>query len=876
MRPLPLSRAAVLATLLPDPDDESCPDDFRLKAASLLGVETSKLREALIHFIAEFSSWKHSTDPAFLQKARLLVDAAYPNETPTVLDPFAGLGTIPLEVLRVGANAVSGDLNPVAYIIEKVLLEYLPRYKARLIEAVDKWGYWLLEQLKTRVGHYYPSEPDGATVWWYELARVIRCENPDCGANIPMLRKLNLSGNQRPIIAVRYWGNPTTKQVEWSLFTARSRKDLQPQIGRRFQVTCPVCSFTTNASQVRTQMLAKNGGTNDAVVIAKAVVNSAGQKQFRVATEQDQVLFRLAFEELQGLLNQPRRPISPIPDEPIPLVSGSGLSGLRWGFRTWTDLHTPRQLLVLLNLTELLHTCHLRLVKETPDPDFAAAVLTTLSTVVSAFAAFQTSLSMANTNPRSLFDVGVGIGMRAMMCEPNPFIAGRAGGFELNLQRMIAALKRQSGALAQPASVYLGSATSLPLPNNSITCVVTDPPYYDTIPFGVLADFHYVWLKRMLRDVCPDAFNGTLGPKADECVAGFAGDTTNERKDPAFYRDTITKTLKECQRVMGPNGLAVIYFAHKGTEGWAAFLEGILNAGWQVTGGWPVQAERLIRVMYRTGGLLHAVQLIVCRPRLANTGPVRWERVKAELETELSSWIELIQSEGISGTDLVYSALIPAMQIYSRYNTILDSNHLPLALADRKGARGRITQRGFISRVFDLVAELAYERLKESEPDARLTAWWLLESRRRGQHKLPYEVALNAIRQQNIPLDGLLDRVLKVKNGQVELLRLGEREAFLIQQAHEWSKMTTLDRFQYSLLVVSQNDWGKIKELIRERLQRDHSVWQLAEALCSLYPESWRERSLTEILLTCYLIYGPAKNQPPPMPTLAGRKTART
>ncbi|MGC9455722.1 MAG: DUF1156 domain-containing protein [Phycisphaerae bacterium] len=203
-RPLASCRAVTLATMLPDPVDEACPQSFRERAAELLKRFVSKdlsdpmnLRQALLTFIGDFADWDAGVNPTCLEAARKLVSAAHPDGKPMVLDPFAGAGSIPFEALRLGADAFAGDLNPVPVLLNKVALEYLPRYGHDLAQGVEKWGHWVLDRAREKLGEYYPTDEHGHIPLAYIWARTIRCEGPGCGAEVPLLGMLWLSKKKK-------------------------------------------------------------------------------------------------------------------------------------------------------------------------------------------------------------------------------------------------------------------------------------------------------------------------------------------------------------------------------------------------------------------------------------------------------------------------------------------------------------------------------------------------------------------------------------------------------------------------------------------------------------------------------------------------------
>ncbi|MGA8348635.1 MAG: DUF1156 domain-containing protein, partial [Isosphaeraceae bacterium] len=199
-RPLAACRSMLMALLLPDPEDQHCPAEFKTAARSLLGKTTGKigakdadLRAALLHFIGDFADWDNSSNRTYLEIARGLVKAAHPEETPLVVDPFAGGGSIPLEALRIGCDAFASDLNPVACLINKVLLEDIPRYGPELAEELHRVGAEVKKAAERELAEFYPRDTDGARPIAYLWARTVRCEAPNCGAEIPLVRSFWLS-----------------------------------------------------------------------------------------------------------------------------------------------------------------------------------------------------------------------------------------------------------------------------------------------------------------------------------------------------------------------------------------------------------------------------------------------------------------------------------------------------------------------------------------------------------------------------------------------------------------------------------------------------------------------------------------------------------
>jgi putative DNA methylase len=334
-RPLAACRAVLMATLLPDPADPACPESFRQAAREALRAFTGRdlsdplaLRRALMDFIGHFADWENAHNRSFVEAARKLVAAAHPDGPPLVVDPFAGIGSIPFEALRIGADAFAGDLNPVAVLLNRVALEYLPTYGPRLAEAVRRWGQWVRERAAEELAPFYPPEPDGSIPLAYLWARTIRCEGPGCGAEVPLVGLLWLSRKEKRRVALRYRGVREVGggRVEFEIFEPKSEAEVPPPIVKRFAATCPVCGYTTPYARVREQIRARRGGTRDARMIAVITLRPDGSRGFRLATEEDEAIARRAADELARREREHRGPLPLVPDEPAPEARGPGAS----------------------------------------------------------------------------------------------------------------------------------------------------------------------------------------------------------------------------------------------------------------------------------------------------------------------------------------------------------------------------------------------------------------------------------------------------------------------------------------------------------------------------------------------------------------------
>jgi len=400
-RPLAACRAVICATLWPDPADELCPPAFReaafrimsdfsqeamnnrtvrdellseytlgrVMAVNQMGADfgpsnrnaPSVLRQILLDFIADFANWDASNNPLFLKTARALTQAAHealggvPCTRPLVVDPFAGGGSIPLEALRVGADAFASDLNPVAVLLNKVVLEYIPKYGQLLAYEIRNWGDWIKKEAEKELAEFYPKEPDGAAPIAYLWARTIRCEGPGCGAEVPLMRSLWLAKKGVNSIALKLIPNKESKRIDLIVLEPAARKDVGQGTIARGTAICPVCGFSTPTPSIRRQMKAAGGGSANARLMAiRRNDPDSGNRGYRIANQTDFQAATKAAKELERQISLHSGTLSLIPDELVNSLPHSVNRLPMYGISTWGEIFTPRQRLCLAVFSKLI------------------------------------------------------------------------------------------------------------------------------------------------------------------------------------------------------------------------------------------------------------------------------------------------------------------------------------------------------------------------------------------------------------------------------------------------------------------------------------------------------------------------------------------
>ncbi len=784
-RPLASCRAVLLGLLLPDPCDPLCPADFKENAARILlevpGWNTPKrqeqvhstqgLRRALFDFIAQFANWDVANDQDWIKPARELVKAAHGDETPLVVDPFAGGGSIPLEALRLGCEAFASDLNPVACLILKVMLEDIPRHGPELAEELRRVGGEIKKRAEKELAEFYPKDPDGATPIAYLWARTVRCESPNCGAEIPLVRSFWLCKKANRRWALRAVpSDPSVgsvgpgRSVRFEIFEPKSDKEVPEGTVGRARATCLYCGTVLPPERVRAQLAAQRGGADvvfdpsdptdpsdltdrrarigGARLLAVVTLRPGEQgRHYRLPTERDYEAVWKAQQRLQAMLQEWEQSVGldrsadgsdrsshlcPVPDEPIHAADTRNFWVCKYGPQTFGDLFTARQKVALVTLVQL--------VRELTAEARSEAVREAMTLTASRCVDYSSSLCSWHLPGEK---VNHTYGRQALpivwdFCEVFPFSAS-TGNYDGALQWISKAIDAWPGSRA--AQVQLADATEHPLPDETAQVWFTDPPYYDAIDYAHCSDFFFVWLKRTLagHPLLHDPFDpkNPLTPKTREIVVDSTTTKGHGVRTPQFYEASMGSAFAEGRRVLREDGVGAVVFAHKTTEGWEALLSGMIRGGWTITGSWPIATEMASRLRARDSAALATSVHLVCRPRPADAPVGDWAAVLRELPKRVGDWMERLQAEGIRGADLVFACIGPALEIFSRYRRVETAEGQEVTLAE------------FLEKVWEVVGRTALENVLGTqeararngvagalEEDARLTALflWTLQS----------------------------------------------------------------------------------------------------------------------------------------------------
>jgi len=669
-----------------------------------------------------------------------------PGSRPLVVDPFAGGGSIPLEALRVGADAFASDLNPIPVLLNKVVLEYIPKYGQRLADEVRKWGEWIKREAEKELAEFYPKDADGAMPMAYLWARTVLSEAPATEGypiQVPLLRTLWLSkrkGFQRALRWVRNDDGEVETSVEeieldgqnlkvrlpvLEVFAPTNANQVEAGTAKGGSATCPITGFTTKAARVKDQLIRQKGGAQHSRLYAVYVERSSG-REFRIATRDDTNVFRAATDGARKLLQKnpnafPTEQINPI----RPYKNSRGLSAVtRIGCASFGDLYNQRQALSIRLFYDVLERCGQA--NSEGDPEFKKAVQTALAFAVNRAVSQNTSMSRWDASRLTIKGAFSKQALAVVwdFAEANPFSGGSAD-WDGAVKWVMKFIESNSG-LHTTGTTVRASATNIPLPSDTAAAMVTDPPYFAAIPYADLSDFFYVWLRRGLANVHPELFTGELTEKADELIVTNAQKGRNERlKDDSFFREGMAVALKSARDIVQHDGVGVVVYAEGTTTGWEAIIGAIIDSHWIVTSSWPIDTEMENRTQAQDSASLQSSIHIICRPRKKPDGSVRtdeigdWRDVLQELPRRIHEWMPRLASEGVVGADAIFACLGPALEVFSRYTQV------------EKSTGDVVPLREYLEHVWAAVSHEALTMIFKDadaaglEPDARLTAMWL-------------------------------------------------------------------------------------------------------------------------------------------------------
>jgi putative DNA methylase len=823
-RPLAAARAVIFAQMVDDPS--SWPDLFPTEKAQ------EKERQRLFRIIEDLVEWENTTNETVLERARAEIweswrracaeNADHPrakelfdrNKLPAFHDPFAGGGSLPLEAQRLGLEAYASDLNPVAVLICKAMIEIPPKFAGKppinpvarkykelfkktwrgaqgLAEDVRYYGQWMRDEAEKRIGRLYPK---------VEITTEMAKGRPDLKAYV---------GKELTVIAWLWTRtvkspNPAFAHVDVPLvstfmLSAKPGKEayVEPVLeegGYRFTVKIgkpkdadAATSGTKLARGANFRCLMSDTPIAGDYIKAEGKAGRIGERLMAIIAEGERGRVYLAATTEHESIARKAKPTW-TPEEVLLGKSGDQLP--LYGICQYWQAFTARQLLVLTTVSDLVQEARERVQRDalatglpgdgkplsnggTGATAYADAVAVYLAFAVDKACEGSTTLCTWSSLPSKLHVVST-FGRQALQmtwdyAEGNPF-ADSSGNIVRMCELVANVVDRQCLAPVLSGSSRQLDAAKLQAPVPVL--VSTDPPYYDNIFYADLSDFFYIWLRRSLRSVFPNLFGTLAVPKAEELVASPYRHGSKEKAE-AFFMNGMTQAMQRLADQAHPAFPVTIYYAFKQSEsesdtgtastGWETFLDAVIRAGFTITGTWPMRTERAGGFRNKEQNALASSIVLVCRPRAGNALTATRREFVTALKAELPSAVAHLQHGNIAPVDLAQAAIGPGMAVYTRYAKVLDAEGKPLSVREALA---------LINQTLD---EVLAEQEGDFDADSRWALAWFEQS---GFAEGEYGMAETLSKAKNTSVGGMVEAgILTASHGKVRLLKPEELSA---------------------------------------------------------------------------------------------------
>ena len=844
-RPLAAARAVIFAQMVDDPS--SLPDLFPTEQ------KQQKERERLFRIIEELVKWENTTNETVLDQARAEIwqswrracaeNADHPraeklfdrHSLPAFHDPFAGGGALPLEAQRLGLEAFASDLNPVAVLINKAMIEIPPHFAgcppvnpeaqnnsgfvARewkgakgLAEDVRYYGQWMREEAEKRISEHYPpvevtenmvtDRPDlkpyvgkKLTVIAWLWTRTVRSPNPAyADVRVPLASTFMLStkpGKQAYIEPVILDADYTfTVKSGMPKDSERTKRGTKLARGANFE--CIMSSTVINDKYIKIESMAGRMGSRLMAIVAQG----ENERLYLTPTLEHEETANKATPEW-------------MPDEPMNRKTRDLVSGRGYGFFKWADLFTPRQLLALTTYSDLVGEAMQQVRQDIPE-----AVLTDDHTrlrdggmgatayaeAVGVYLAFALSkiANVGSSITSWMSDRGAFRETFARQAIPMVWDYAESNSFAESGGSLIAALKKSTMVIDALPAITNASSEQSDAANQETSVsklVSTDPPYYDNIGYADLSDFFYVWLRRSLQSVFPDLFATLTVPKTEELVA-TPYRHESRKKAEEFFLSGMTRAMHRLVGQTHPAFPVTIYYAFKQSEnrtdtgtvstGWETFLGAVIRAGFNISGTWPMRTEGAGRIVAKDTNALASSIVLVFRKRDSNAPTATRREFVTELKTGLPTALQQLQEGNIAPVDLAQAAIGPGMAVYTRYGKVLDAEGKPVPIRDALA---------LINQILD---ETLAEQEGDFDADTRFALAWFEQN---GFSNGQFGVADVLARAKNTSVDGLCDAgILDSKHGKVRLFKPSELPADWDPTSDE--RLTTWETVHHMIRVL--------------------------------------------------------------------------
>ncbi|MEN8130515.1 MAG: DUF1156 domain-containing protein [Pseudomonadota bacterium] len=742
-RPLAAARAVLFAQMVNDPGGA------RGYYAGKTKAQADAEREKLFDIIRDLVKWENTSNEEVLERARAAIRQSWretcelnkgkpgfdPDKLPAFHDPFAGGGAIPLEAQRLGLEAYASDLNPVAVLITKAMIEIPPKFAGRtpvgpvlegekqgrlrtdwpgatsLAEDVRRYGHWMRQEAGKRIGNLYPKvkvtaemaerRPDlkpyagkELTVIAWLWARTVKSPNPAFShVDVPLVSSFVLSTKK----GKEAWVHPVVEGDDYRFEVGVGKRDDLDELKRGNKLgganfRCILSDSPIEPKYIRVEGQAGHLGAHLMAIVAEGTrerVYLSPTKEMEDIAQKAEPTWKPDVEFFEKAL---------------------GFRVRNYGFRTWAELFTQRQLVALTTFSDLVTEVRTRIIEDakatgmaddgvvgldagsTGATAYGDAVVVYLALAVDKLADRNSTIaSWATSREHARNTFGrQAVPMTWDFAESNPF-SESSGNF-------FGGIKSISDGLCNVEAYFIGTSAQANAGSQTITAakvVSTDPPYYDNIGYADLSDFFYVWLRRSLKPIYPRLFATLTTPKTEELIATPGRHGSKEAAE-SFFMGGMTRAIHNLAEQAHPAFPVTIYYAFKqsetkeegtGSTGWGVFLEAVLRSGFAITGTWPSRTELSRRLRGQKSNALASSIVLVCRKREASAESISRRQFQHQLREEMPEALETMIG-GTSGqspiapVDLAQAAIGPGMAIFSKYSAVLNQDGSKMSVHD--------------------------------------------------------------------------------------------------------------------------------------------------------------------------------------------------
>ena len=935
-RPLPVCRAIIFSSLVPDPLDEHCPTSFCEAVDKLLCTNPiyktypdipytaifdpmpDNKRNRLLMFIGKFSplcqqnmlagkntpskdqiqdgcliKWESKNDERVLTIARKLIWIAYngernPNCTyevmsqsfdeayaaikeaevelyqtknrhlrtaevkekeealqtaidnfcnnmPSVFDPFAGGGAIPLEAARLGCRSYGNDINPVAHIIEKGSVEYPQKYGKpityshnqflsqygpdgiklygekfgvlptdnfvipnRLSFDVEYYAKKLLSVTESEVAELYPTSGDKEKPIAYYWARTAKCSNPSCNAEIPLLKQFYLVNKGKRQVYL----NPIieNRTINFEIKKGKYDENILKGWNNRCVLTCPCCQSVTTTEQLKEQF--KSGKTGLRLL---AVVEDKNGKSYRIPNDVE-----LNAKDVE--INENIRPT-----ESLEIGNKRNFNTPSWGISTFGKLFSNRQLAILNNLIDNFKKIFN---DNSLDVEYSKCLQIYLSIFINRITPRFNMFTLWNTKAETLEHI---FGRQAIPMTfdfPDANIFGNKTGSAINqIEWITRYIENESFS---PFYATLKNSTSgekSQFNNKFLTAVITDPPYYDAIAYADISDFFYIWYKRLLGDTFPLLFATPLTPKSEECTALKHHHNNSEEKAKKHFEEKLTQIFDAIE--MQTSDIVSIMFAHQGTEAWTTLCNSILGSRMNITGSWPMDSERSGAGVKAQMAYLESSVTVACRPS-ERKGFGDYKEVKKDIQNKVSQEVESLYELGFRGADLLTACFGQAVSEFGRYKIVEKADGSEV----------------LVGELLEMARNAAFDALLKGVQGDDYTKFYIGWLQLNGTGDTDYDDATKFTRVGvNVDINDIKHKRLLIQEG--NKMHIAMAKEHLTSSSVEGTKETDnlITQAHRAILLYRQSDRGQILSFVRDVAPESTSpLWRLLTTLKELLP----------------------------------------